>query len=114
MSEPRAQRIAVAPRVGSMVQIIAGCKWSLTVFELLRQGICRPGAMQRSVEGLSTKALNECMRRLVEFELVERNAFPEVPPRVEYAITPKGLRLLEIFDAMDQLESDFSEQDPPV
>ncbi len=92
-----------------MVQTIAGCKWSLTVFELLRQGICRPGAMQRSVEGLSTKALNECMRRLVDFELVERNAFPEVPPRVEYSITTKGQRLLEIFDAMEELEGEFAE-----
>ena len=99
----------MAPRVGSMVQVIAGCKWSLTVFELLRRGINRPGAMVRSVEGLSTKALNECMRRLVSFELVERTAYPEVPPRVEYAMTVKGTRLIEIFDAMERLEGDFEE-----
>lgn len=100
-------RKTIAPRVGSMVQTIAGCKWSLTVFELLRQGVNRPGAMARSVEGLSTKALNECLRRLLEFELVDKSIFPEVPPRVEYAITAKGARLLEIFDAMDRLESDL-------
>lgn len=92
-----------------MVQVIAGCKWSLTVFELLRRGVNRPGAMVRAVEGLSTKALNECMRRLLEFDLVGRTAYPEVPPRVEYAMTNKGLRLLEIFDAMDRLEADFEE-----
>ncbi len=92
-----------------MVQVIAGCKWSLTVFELLRRGINRPGAMVRGVEGLSTKALNECMRRLLDFELVDRTAYPEVPPRVEYAMTAKGLRLAEIFDAMDRLEVDFDE-----
>ncbi len=89
-----------------MVQAIAGCKWSLTVFELLRAGVDRPGAMVRSVEGLSTKALNECLRRLLEFGLIARTAFPEVPPRVEYSATPKGERLIAIFDAMDQLEAD--------
>ena len=107
MTEFHTKRIVVAPRVGSMVQIIAGCKWSLTVFELLRRGINRPGAMVRSVEGLSTKALNECMRRLVEFQLVEKTIFPEVPPRVEYSMTQKGLNLRDIFDAMDRLEEDL-------
>ncbi len=97
----------MAPRVGSMVQVIAGCKWSLTVFELLRRGVNRPGAMVRGVEGLSTKALNECMRRLLEFDLVEKTVYPEVPPRVEYSMTPKGERLREIFDAMDRLEASF-------
>ena len=108
----KAQRKTVAPRVGSMVQAIAGCKWSLTVFELLRQGIQRPGAMVRSVEGLSTKALNECLRRLIDFSLVERTSFPEVPPRVEYSLTSKGHQLMEIFAAMDRLEADF--QDSPT
>ena len=107
MEKLRTQRKTMAPRVGSMVQVIAGCKWSLTVFELLRQGIDRPGAMVRSVEGLSTKALNECLRRLLEFDLIVKTVFPEVPPRVEYAMTAKGRRLLGIFDAMDRLEEDF-------
>ncbi|MEM7355980.1 MAG: helix-turn-helix domain-containing protein [Acidobacteriota bacterium] len=109
--ESPTRRKSVAPRVGSLVQVIAGCKWSLTVFELLRRDINRPGAMVRSVEGLSTKALNECMRRLLEFELVGKTIFPEVPPRVEYAITAKGARLLEIFDAMDRLEADLEPTD---
>lgn len=109
MDKIQTRRKVMAPRVGTMVQIIAGCKWSLTVFELLRQGVNRPGAMVRGVEGLSTKALNECMRRLLEFELIDKATFPEVPPRVEYSITPKGARLLSIFDAMDRLESDFEE-----
>jgi len=63
--------------------------------------------MVRSVEGLSTKALNECLRRLLHFELVSKESFPEVPPRVEYSMTSKGDRLLAIFDAMDQLENDL-------
>ncbi len=103
----RTERKTIAPRVGSMVQIVAGCKWSLTVFELLSHGIHRPGAMVRSVDGLSTKALNECLRRLLAFELVEKTTYPEVPPRVEYALTTKGSELLEIFASMDRLEASF-------
>lgn len=105
----KTQRIQVAPKVGSMVQVVAGCKWSLTVFHLLRMGVDRPGAMVRAVEGLSTKALNECMRRLIQFDLVEKTVYPEVPPRVEYAMTRRGLRLRDIFDAMDTLEEELDE-----
>ena len=42
-----------------MVETIYGCKWSLTVYRLLANGINRPGEMVRSVEGLTTKVLNE-------------------------------------------------------
>ena len=51
-----------------MVETIYGCKWSLTVYQLLANGINRPGEMVRSVEGLSTKVLNECLKRNVEFD----------------------------------------------
>ena len=105
--EKRTERKIGPPRVGSLIQMVAGCKWSLTVFELIRRGVVRPGAMVRSVEGLSPKALNECTRRLLDFELVEKQSFPEVPPRVEYSLTSKGDRLLEIFDAMDRLEGEL-------
>ncbi len=46
-----------------MVETIFGCKWSLTVYQLLANGINRPGEMVRSVEGLTTKVLNECLRK---------------------------------------------------
>lgn len=107
MENFQTERRTMPPKIGSLLQVIGGCKWSLTVFELLRHGVNRPGAMVRSVDGLTTKALNECTKKLLEFGLVEKKIFPEVPPRVEYSMTAKGLRLREIFDAMDQLETDF-------
>ena len=57
-----------------MVEAIYGCKWSLTVYQLLDTGICRPGEMVRSVEGLTAKVLNECLRRNIEFGIIERVA----------------------------------------
>lgn len=54
-----------------MVEAIYGCKWSLTVYQLLAHGINRPGEMVRSVEGLTTKVLNECLRKNLEFGILE-------------------------------------------
>ena len=49
-----------------MVEDIVGCKWSLAVIDLVRRGICRPGAMEHAIDGLSAKVLNERLRKLAE------------------------------------------------
>ena len=86
-----------------MVETIYGCKWSLTVYQLLDTGICRPGEMVRSVEGLTAKVLNECLRRNIEFGIIERIAYNEVPPRVEYAVTPFGAKFIRVLDEIEKL-----------
>ena len=90
-----------------MVEAIYGCKWSLTVYQLLASGINRPGEMVRSVEGLSTKVLNSCLRRNVEFGIIERIAYPEIPPRVEYVVTPFGKKFIRILDELEQLQEEI-------
>ena len=82
------------PGVGAarMVEDIVGCKWSLTVLGLIADGVRRPGAMQRRVAGLTAKVLNERLRKLLRFGIIEREVFAEVPPRVEYRLTPFGRR----------------------
>jgi DNA-binding HxlR family transcriptional regulator len=55
-----------------MVEAIYGCKWSLTVYQLLSNGVNRPGEMVRSVEGLTTKVLNQCLKKNIEFGILER------------------------------------------
>lgn len=87
-----------------MVETIYGCKWSLTVYQLLTQGINRPGEMVRNVEGLSTKVLNDCLRKNVEFGILERVSYNEIPPRVEYIVTKFGSRFLNILDDLEQLQ----------
>ncbi len=90
-----------------MVEDIVGCKWSLTVLGLVSCGVSRPGAMQRSVAGLSTKVLNERLRKLLRFGLVERRAFPEVPPRVEYRLTPRGRKFEKLLAQVAELEREL-------
>lgn len=99
------QNSATAPSVARMVESIIGCKWSLSVIRLLRQGINRPGAMQRQVEGLTTKVLNERLNKLLRFGIVEKVVYPESPPRVEYFFTAFGKRFLEIVDTVERVQA---------
>ena len=89
-----------------MVEDIVGCKWSLCVLEMSGRGIVRPGAMQREYRGLSAKVLNERLRKLVKFGLLERQAFAEIPPHVEYRLTPFGRRFQRIVAALHELEAE--------
>ncbi|NKB18834.1 MAG: helix-turn-helix transcriptional regulator [Pseudanabaena sp. CRU_2_10] len=93
----------------SIAEDILGCKWSLKVLQLVRQGICRPGAMERSVEGLTTKVLNERLRKLTNYKILQRHAYPEIPPRVEYCFTDFGLRFIPILDSIEALQCEFEE-----
>ena len=90
-----------------MVESIYGCKWSLTVYQLLANGINRPGEMVRNVEGLTTKVLNECLRRNTKFGILERVSYNEVPPRVEYQVTPFGTKFVSILDELEKLQSEI-------
>lgn len=91
-----------------MVETIYGCKWSLTVYALLANDINRPGEMVRNVEGLTTKVLNECLRKNVAFGIIERVAFNEVPPRVEYVVTPFGKKFIRILDELERLQEEVA------
>jgi len=92
-----------------MVETIYGCKWSLTVYQLLSNGINRPGEMVRSVEGLTTKVLNVCLKKNIEFGILERLSFNELPPRVEYHVTEFGRKFLTITEALEQLQREIDQ-----
>ena len=90
-----------------MVEAIYGCKWSLTVYRLLANGINRPGEMVRSVDGLTTKVLNDCLRKNLDFGIINRVAYPEIPPRVEYEITAFGTKFIRILDQIESLQGEI-------
>ena len=91
----------------NMVENVIKCKWSLTVFRLVREGTNRPGAMKRAVPGLTTKVLNERLRKFVRFGVFQREEFAELPPRVEYSLTPFGQRFAGVLDAVDALQKEL-------
>jgi DNA-binding HxlR family transcriptional regulator len=106
MAKTQAKKIS-RPSVAEMVENIVGCKWSLTVLGLVRRGVNRPGAMTRSVEGLTTKVLNERLTKMVRFGILERIAYPEAPPRVEYKLTAFGERFSDVLDAIERLKEEL-------
>jgi DNA-binding HxlR family transcriptional regulator len=93
-----------------MAEDIMGCKWSLTVIQLVRQGIRRPGLMERTIDGLTTKVLNERLRKLTNYKILQRHAYPEIPPRVEYYLTPFGEKFVSILDDLIELDLEFNAQ----
>jgi len=93
--------------VGRMVESIIGCKWSLSVLQLLRDGINRPGEMQRQVEGLTTKVLNERLAKLSRYGIIDKTVYPESPPRVEYRFTEFGSKFLQIIDVVNRLQQEI-------
>ncbi len=80
-------------------QIVCG-KWTLLLVRDLAQGRSRFCELERSLAGISPRTLSLRLRALEEEGIVERHTYPEVPPRVEYALTSKGLALLPIIDDM--------------
>ncbi|MEH6625983.1 MAG: helix-turn-helix domain-containing protein [Motiliproteus sp.] len=107
-NEKKVQRKSSPERAARMVETIFGCKWSLTVFNLLANDINRPGEMVRCVEGLSTKVLNDCLRKNMEFGILEKRSYPELPPRVEYAVTPFGEKFLQVLQQIEDLQGDLA------
>ncbi len=97
-------------RTARMVETIYGCKWSLTVYQLLANGINRPGEMVRTTEGLTTKVLNECLRKNTKFGILERVTYSEVPPRVEYKVTQFGTKFIRILDELQQLQNEIENE----
>jgi DNA-binding HxlR family transcriptional regulator len=80
-------------------EIVCG-KWTLLLVRDLAAGTTRFCELERSLAGISPRTLSLRLRALEEEGIVERQTFPEVPPRVEYALTAKGRALLPIIDDM--------------
>src|SRR6202050_3298048 len=78
-------------------EIVCG-KWTLLLIRDLADGRSRFCELERSLEGISPRTLSLRLRALEEEGIVERHTFPEVPPRVQYALTEKGEALVPLLD----------------
>ncbi|MFE7582995.1 winged helix-turn-helix transcriptional regulator [Streptomyces gardneri] len=74
--------------------------WNPVLIWVLREGPKRPGELRERIGGISPKVLTETLRRLEFNGLVTRNAYDEVPPRVEYELTALGQTLLGPIEAL--------------
>lgn len=79
---------------------IMGNKWTPLIVRDLAKGRRRFSELERSLIGISPKTLSERLKRLEEADVIARQCFAEVPPRVEYSLTPKGHALLPVIESM--------------
>jgi DNA-binding HxlR family transcriptional regulator len=101
------------PSAAAMVEYIVGCKWSIRILTSIRQGVNRPGAIARSIDGLTTKVQGDCLSKMVSFGILERIAYGEIPPRVEYKLTNFGQRFISILDAVAKLQHEIDAVNQP-
>ena len=85
--------------IAMTVQLI-GTKWKLLILRNLLTRPWRFNELQRSLEGISQKVLTDSLRSMEADGIITRTVYPEVPPRVEYALTEMGQSLRPILDAM--------------
>jgi DNA-binding HxlR family transcriptional regulator len=85
--------------VCATADIVCG-KWTLLLVRELHEGRSRFGELERALTGISPRTLSLRLRALEEQGIVRRSTHAEVPPRVEYALTEKGVALLPIIESM--------------
>jgi DNA-binding HxlR family transcriptional regulator len=93
--------------------IVCG-KWTLLVIRDLAAGRSRFCELERSLEGISPRTLSLRLRALEEEGVVVRHTFPEVPPRVEYALTEKGEALVPLIEDMRRYGLRWLLEEEPV
>ncbi len=85
--------------VATTVSLI-GSKWKILILRNLLVRPWRFNELRRDLEGISQKVLTDSLRSMEEDGIITRTVYPEVPPRVEYALTELGYSLKPILDAM--------------
>ncbi len=92
--------------VATTVQLI-GSKWKLLIIRNLRMRPWRFNELKKDLDGISQKVLTDSLRSMEEDELITRTVYPEVPPRVEYALSELGQSMSPILDAMQQWGTNY-------
>lgn len=95
--------------VATTVQLI-GSKWKLLILRNLLVRPWRFNELKKDLEGISQKVLTDSLRSMEEDGLVNRTVFPEVPPRVEYALSELGESMRPIIQAMEQWGKEYKAQ----
>ena len=90
--------------------LMIGCKWKLLIMRNLLHRPWRFNELQRSLEGISQKVLTDSLRSMEADGIITRTVYPEVPPRVEYALSDLGETMRPIISAMEQWGKAYKEQ----
>lgn len=109
MSEEKTVKELPACPVETTLTLI-GDKWKVLILRDLLPGTKRFGELKKSIGKVSQKVLTAQLRDMEQNGLVHRKVYPEVPPRVEYSLTPLGKSLKPILDAMRNWGEEYKAQ----
>lgn len=106
-------RKAVGCPVETTLRVIAG-RWKVLVLHYLLQGTRRFNELNRNLAGISPRTLAKQLRELEHDGILRRKVFPEIPPKVEYSLTPLGRSLEPVLSSMHAWGEDYSHRLPRV
>lgn len=82
---------------------VVGGKWNwLLLYKLFQHGTLRYSELRRLLPPITHKMLSQQLKELAAGELIRRNEYPQVPPKVEYSLTAKGETLIPVLQQMSQ------------
>lgn len=99
-------------RVETLLEDVLGCRWTFSVLRAVGQGVRRPGALERHIDGISAKVLNDRLKKFHRAGLFERVQFPEIPPRVEYQLTDLGRKFVRLLKQVERLQAELNKAEP--
>ena len=113
MTESDKKYLAIMPklnrrRVDTLLEDVIGCRWTFSVLRAVAHGVNRPGAIERHIQGISTKVLSDRLRHFTHAGIFERKQFPEIPPRVEYHLTDFGKKFLRLIREVEKLQAEIN------
>ena len=95
--------------VATTVQLI-GSKWKIHIIRNLMGRPWRFSELKKDLDGISQKVLTDSLRSMEEDGIVTRTVYPEVPPRVEYALSELGESMRPIIKAMEIWGTEYKEK----
>ena len=90
--------------------MLIGNKWKVLILRDLLPGTKRFGELKKSIGNVSQKVLTAQLRDMESNGLINRKVYPEVPPRVEYALSPLGESMRPILDAMEEWGTNYKKR----
>lgn len=95
--------------VATTVSLI-GSKWKLLILRNLLVRHWRFNELRKSLDGISQKVLTDSLRSMEEDGIITRTVYPEIPPRVEYALSDLGESMRPIIKSMEEFGPGYKEQ----
>ncbi|MCL6753891.1 helix-turn-helix transcriptional regulator [Nostoc sp. CCCryo 231-06] len=93
--------IRLTCEVETTLKVIGG-RWKVLIIRELMTGVKRFGELQRALPGVTQKMLTQQLREMEEDGIIHREVYPQIPPKVEYSLTPLGETLQPILYAMHE------------